>query len=303
MTHKSAFITIVGRPNVGKSTLINALVGEKVAITSHHPNTTRGAIRGIITKPEFQLVITDTPGVHKPKSLLGGALNATVNEALEEVDMAILCIPADEKIGKGDEFIAKQLASGSSMKKFCAVTKIDTVSKAQVAEQLVAVTKLAQRFGFEWSEVIPISAKKEIQVSLLIDLLARHAEEGPAFFPAEMKSDQERNALIAELIREAAIAELFAEVPHSVAVVIDEIAQRDTRKLWDVHASLIVERESQKAILIGKGGESLKAIGTRARSEIERILGSKVFLGLQVSVIPNWQKDAKSLERLGITQR
>ena len=303
MAHKSAFITIVGRPNVGKSTLINALVGEKVAITSHHPNTTRGAIRGIITRPEFQLVITDTPGVHKPKSLLGGALNASVNEALEDVDMAILCIPADEKIGKGDEFIAKQLASGSSIKKFCAVTKIDTVSKAQVAEQLVAVTTLAQRLGFEWSEVIPVSAKKEIQVPLLIDLLARHAEEGPAFFPADMKSDQERDSMIAELIREAAIAELFAEVPHSVAVVIDEIAQRDTKKLWDVHASLIVERESQKAILIGKSGESLKAIGTRARAEIERILGSKVFLGLHVSVIPNWQKDAKSLERLGITQR
>ena len=303
MAHKSAFITIVGRPNVGKSTLINALVGEKVAITSHHPNTTRGAIRGIITRPEFQLVITDTPGVHKPKSLLGGALNASVNEALEDVDMAILCIPADEEIGKGDEFIAKQLASGSGMKKFCAVTKIDTVSKAQVAEQLFAVTKLAQRLGFEWSEVIPVSAKKEIQVPLLIDLLARHAKEGPAFFPADMKSDQERDAMIAELIREAAIAELFAEVPHSVAVVIDEIAQRDTKKLWDVHASLIVERESQKAILIGKSGESLKAIGTRARAEIERILGSKVFLGLHVSVIPNWQKDAKSLERLGITQR
>ena len=303
MTHKSAFITIVGRPNVGKSTLINALVGEKVAITSHHPNTTRGAIRGIITRPEFQLVITDTPGVHKPKSLLGGALNASVNEALEDVDMAILCIPADEEIGKGDEFIAKQLASGSNMKKFCAVTKIDTVSKAQVAEQLVAVTKLAQRLGFEWSEVIPVSAKKEIQVPLLIDLLARHAKEGPAFFPADMKSDQERDSMIAELIREAAIAELFAEVPHSVAVVIDEIAQRDTKKLWDVHASLIVERESQKAILIGKSGESLKAIGTRARAEIERVLGSKVFLGLHVSVIPNWQKDAKSLERLGITQR
>ena len=189
------------------------------------------------------------------------------------------------------------------MKKFCAVTKIDTVSKTQVAEQLVAVTKLAQRFGFEWSEVIPVSAKKEIQVPLLINLLARHAEEGPAFFPADMKSDQERDSMIAELIREAAIAELFAEVPHSVAVVIDEIAQRDTKKLWDVHASLIVERESQKAILIGKSGESLKAIGTRARAEIERILGSKVFLGLHVSVIPNWQKDAKSLERLGITQR
>jgi len=303
MAHKSAFITIVGRPNVGKSTLVNALVGEKVAITSHHPNTTRSAIRGIITRPDLQLVITDTPGVHKPKTLLGGALNAQVNEALDSVDMALLCIPADEELGKGDEFIAKQLAASPVTKKICAVTKIDTVSKAQVAERLVAVTALAQRLGFEWEEIIPISAKKDIQVELLIELLARHAQEGPAFFPGEMRSDQEQNVVIAELIREAAISELFEEVPHSVAVVIDDIAQREGKKLWDIHASIIVERDSQKAILIGKGGNSLKTIGTKARGEIEKVLGSKIFLGLQVSVIPNWQSDPKALERLGITQR
>lgn len=303
MTHKSAFITIVGRPNVGKSTLINALVGEKVAITSHHPNTTRSAIRGIITRPDFQLVITDTPGVHKPKTLLGGALNDQVTEALDSVDIALLCIPADEKLGKGDEFIAKQLAAVPTMKKFCVVTKIDTVSKPQVAEQLVAVTALAQRLGFHWSEIIPISAKKDIQVELLIDLLARHANEGPAFFPAEMRSDQERDSIIAELIREAAISQLFEEVPHSVAVVINEIEKREGKSLWDVHATIVVERDSQKAILIGKGGSSLKTIGSQARAEIEKVLGSKIFLGLQVSVMPNWQSDPKALERLGIIQR
>ena len=303
MTHKSAFITIVGRPNVGKSTLINALVGEKVAITSHHPNTTRSAIRGIITRPDFQLVITDTPGVHKPKTLLGGALNDQVNEALDEVDMAILCIPANEPIGKGDEFIAQQLADVASMKKFCAVTKIDTVSKSQVAEQLVAVTALAQRLGFQWSEIIPISAKKGIQTDLLVDLLARYAHEGPAFFPGDMRTDQEQSSVIAELIREAAISHLFEELPHSVAVVINEIEKRDGKSLWDIHATIVVERDSQKAILIGKGGSALKLIGTQARGEIEKLIGSKIFLGLQVSVMPHWQSDPKALERLGIIQR
>lgn len=301
MTHKSAFITIVGRPNVGKSTLVNTLVGEKVAITSHHPNTTRGAIRGIITRPDFQLVITDTPGFHKPKTLLGGALNAHVNEALEDVDIIVFCIPANEEIGRGDEFIAQQISTSPHSKKICVLTKIDTVAKANVAEQLLAITQLAQKSGFEWNEVVPVSAKKEFQVELLIDLLARYAQEGPAFFPSEMRSDQERDSVIAELIREAAIAELFEEVPHSVAVTIEEIAQREGKNFWDIHASIIVERDSQKAILIGKGGSHLKSIGTRARAEIERYLGGKIFLGLQVSVMSNWQSDPKSLERLGFT--
>ncbi|MBU6352674.1 MAG: GTPase Era [Actinomycetales bacterium] len=301
MTHKSAFVTIVGRPNVGKSTLINALVGEKVAITSHHPNTTRSAIRGIISRPEFQLVITDTPGLHKPKTLLGGALNAQVNDALEDVDMVILCIPANEEIGSGDEFIAKQISASPRTKKFCAVTKIDTVSRGDVAQQLIGVTSLAKKAGFEWSEIIPISAKKDIQVDLIIELLAAHASEGPAFFPTEMRSDQERDSIIGELIREAAISELFEEVPHSVAVTVDDVSQREGRKLWDIHATILVERDSQKAILIGKGGSNLKKIGANARGEIEKIIGTKIFLGLQVSVLPNWQSDPKALERLGFT--
>ena len=301
MVHKSAFVTIVGRPNVGKSTLINALVGSKVAITSHHPNTTRGAIRGIISRPDYQLVITDTPGLHKPKTLLGGALNARVDEALADVDITVFCIPANEEIGSGDEFIAKQIAKSKTSKKFLVLTKIDTVSKGQVAEQLVAAGALSERCGFQWSEIIPVAAKKDIQVELLINLLASHAAEGPAFFPVEMKSDQQQESLVAELIREAAIAELFEEVPHSVAVTIEDLTKREDRKLWDIHASIYVERDSQKAILIGKGGSHLKGVGMRARSEIEKLLDSKVFLGLQVKVMSDWQSDPQSLQRLGLT--
>lgn len=300
MMHKSAFVSIVGRPNTGKSTLINALVGEKIAITSHHPNTTRGAIRGIVTGPDFQLVLVDTPGLHKPKTALGSALNKVVDESLEDVDIIIQCIPAIEPVGEGDLFIARQLAERSHSKKFCVVTMIDMAKKPELPKQLVAVSELAERAGFRWDEVIPVSAFTDTQLQLLLDLLVKNSSEGPAFYPSEMRSDQELERVIAELIRESVISELFEEVPHSIAVQVDDMAKREGSKLIDIHASIVVERDSQKAIIIGAKGQNLQEIGTRARAEIERKLGTQIFLGLHVKVMPNWQRDPKALQKLGL---
>lgn len=302
MEHKSAFISIVGRPNTGKSTLINALVGEKVAITSHHPNTTRQAIRGILSDEDFQLVFVDTPGLHKAKTPLGTALNRVVDESISDVDIVIQCIPAVEKVGDGDLYIARQLANTSSIRRICVLTMIDMISKTELPKQLMALSDLGRKAGFEWDEIIPVSAFTDTQIQLLIDLLVKHANAGPAFYPKEMKSDQDLDKTISELIRESAISELFEEVPHSVAVVIDEMSEREDKKIFDIHASVIVERDSQKAILIGKGGENLKIIGTKARSEIEKKVGMKVFLKLHVKVISNWQKDPKSLQKLGLVE-
>lgn len=302
MEHKSAFISIVGRPNTGKSTLINALVGEKVAITSHHPNTTRHAIRGILSEDEFQLIFLDTPGLHKAKTPLGTALNRVVDESITDVDIVIQCIPAVEKVGDGDLYIARQLAGNSSIGRICVLTMIDMIGKTELPKQLMAISELAKKAGFEWDEIIPVSAFTDTQIQLLIDLLVKHSKVGPAFYPKDMKSDQELEKTISELIRESAIAGLFEEVPHSVAVVIDEMSEREDKKIFDIHASVIVERDSQKAILIGKGGENLKIVGTKARTEIEKKVGMKVFLKLHVKVISNWQKDPKSLQKLGLVE-
>lgn len=300
MSHKSAFISIVGRPNTGKSTLINALVGEKIAITSHHPNTTRGAIRGIISGDEFQLVLVDTPGLHKPKTTLGSALNQVVSESLQDIDIAIQCIPSIEEVGDGDLYITKQIAALKNTKKICAVTMIDMADKGALPKQLMAVSSLAKKAGFEWDEIVPLSAFTDTQVQLLIDLMIKHAGEGPAFYPREMRSDQGIEKVISELIREAVIEGLFEEVPHSIAVTIDDFSAREGKELFDIHASIIVERDSQKAIIIGAKGANLKDVGTRARKELEKKLGKKVFLSLLVKVMPNWQRDPKALSKLGL---
>jgi GTP-binding protein Era len=303
MSHKSAFVAIVGRPNTGKSTLINTLVGEKVAITSHHPNTTRSTIRGILTSPEVQFVFVDTPGIHKPKTLLGGALNTMVEEGMDSVDIAIMCIPAVEKIGSGDEYIARAIAAKKEAKKICVITMVDMVDKSKIPNQLLSATELAKKSGFEWDEIVPLSAKIDLQIDTLLEVLEKYAPEGPAFYPEEMKSDRDRDSVLADLIREAAIEGLFEEVPHSVAVTIDDFSQRENKKnFYDIHASIIVERDSQKGILIGKGGQHLKEIGSRARSEIEKNLGGRVYLDIQVKVMPRWQSDPKALSKLGFTQ-
>ena len=301
---RSGFVAIVGRPNTGKSTLINALVGSKIAITSPHPNTTRHAIRGIVNAPTFQAVLVDTPGIHKPKTLLGHRLNALVNESLDSVDIVMMCLPADELSGAGDEFLAAELAKYPRAKKFAIVTKTDLVAKKNLANRLLTVNELAK--GFNWDEIIPISAAIHDQIDLLEKLIGDNLPTGPVFYPADMKSDQKIEQLICELIREAALRDAREELPHSIMVTIDEMAERDekgSRPFFDIHATIHVERDSQTGILLGHQGERLKDIGTRARKDIERELGARIFLGLHVKVSKEWQRDPKLLERLGFTER
>jgi len=301
---RSGFVAIVGRPNTGKSTLINALVGSKIAITSPHPNTTRHAIRGIVNNPEYQAVLVDTPGVHKPKTLLGHRLNAVVNESLDSVDIVMMCLPADETSGAGDEFIAAEIAKYSRAKKFALITKTDLVSKKNLAGRLLGISQLAK--GFTWDEIVPISAAIHEQIDLLEKLIGDNLPAGPAFYPTDVKSDQRIETLICELIREAALRDAREELPHSIMVTIDEMGEREekgSRPFFDIHATIHVERDSQTGILLGHQGERLKDIGMRARKDIERELGARIFLGLHVKVSKEWQRDPKLLERLGFTER
>jgi GTP-binding protein Era len=297
---RSGFVAIVGRPNVGKSTLINALVGSKIAITSHHPNTTRLAIRGIVHRPDYQAVLVDTPGVHKPKTLLGHRLNQVVDQSMDSVDIVLMCIPADETSGAGDVFIAQEIAKHSKAKKFAVITKTDLISKEKLATRLLGIMELAK--GFTWDEIIPVSAAIHDQVDLLNELIGKNLPQGPAYYPEGTNSDQAIEALICELIREAALQDVRQELPHSIVVTIDEFGEREekgSRPFYDVHATVHVERDSQRAILLGHQGSRLKEIGIRARADIERTLGAKIFLGLHIKVSKEWQKDPKLLERLG----
>ena len=296
---KAGFIAIVGRPNTGKSTLVNALVGTKIVITSHHPNTTRNPIRGIINQDSFQMIVVDTPGMHKPKTALGTRLNSMVNENINSTDAVVLCLPANEDIGAGDEYIAKQIKGRQEV--FLVVTKVDTVSKSELAAKLVLVTEFAQKVGQEKAEIIPISAKNLEQTDLLLDLLANKLPASPALYPTDINTDQVQELMFADLIREAAIEELYEELPHSVMVTIEEMGERDNGKIFDISATLHVERDSQKGIIIGPQGTKLKAIGSTARKSIENIVGLQVFLQIHVKVSKEWQKDPKLLAKLGFT--
>ena len=296
---KAGFIAIVGRPNTGKSTLVNALVGTKIVITSHHPNTTRNPIRGIINRDSFQMIVVDTPGMHKPKTALGTRLNSMVNENINSTDAVVLCLPANEDIGAGDEYIAKQIKGRQEV--FLVVTKVDTVSKSELAAKLVLVTEFAQKVGQEKAEIIPISAKNLEQTDLLLNLLANKLPASPALYPTDINTDQVQELMFADLIREAAIEELYEELPHSVMVTIEEMGERDNGKIFDISATLHVERDSQKGIIIGPQGTKLKAIGSTARKSIENIVGLQVFLQIHVKVSKEWQKDLKLLAKLGFT--
>ncbi|QIK83808.1 GTPase Era [Sanguibacter sp. HDW7] len=296
--HRSGFACLVGRPNAGKSTLTNALVGEKVAITSGRPQTTRHTIRGIVHRDDAQLVLVDTPGLHRPRTLLGERLNTLVRDTLSEVDVVVFCIPADQKVGPGDRFIANELAPLMTGRRrtpvVLAVTKADTVSRAELAEQLLAVTALG-----EWDDVVPVSARDGFQVAELTEVLVGHLPEGPELYPGGELTDEPEAVMVAELVREAALEGVRDELPHSLAVVVDEITPRPDGRVVDVRVNLFVERDSQKGIIIGRGGSRLREVGTRARTGIERLLGQKVFLDLHVKVAKDWQRDPKQLGRLG----
>ncbi|MDT0276007.1 GTPase Era [Blastococcus goldschmidtiae] len=291
--HRSGFVALVGRPNAGKTTLTNALVGEKVGIVSNRPQTTRHAIRGVVHKPEGQIVLVDTPGLHKPKSLLGKRLNDVVRDTLSDVDVVVFCVPADQPVGTGDKFIARQLREIKAPI-VLVVTKTDATGKKQVAEQLIAASQLV-----EAAEIVPLSAVKGDQVELLERLLIGLLPEGPPLYPEEQTTDEDVERQLAELVREAALEKVFQEVPHSLAVTIEEINRRTDRDLVEVHALLHVERNSQKPMLLGKGGSIIKAIGSEARVGMETLLGARVHLDLHVTVLGEWQDDPKKLNRLG----
>lgn len=291
---RAGFVSFVGRPNVGKSTLTNALVGEKVAITSSKPQTTRRAIRGIVHAPDGQLIIVDTPGMHRPRTLLGERLNSIVQTTLGDVDVIGLCLPANEKIGPGDRYINEQLDSFPRAKKVAIVTKIDASSRPGVAEQLQAVSELR-----DWDAIIPISSFDKVQLDILSTELIKLMPVSEALYPDDAVTDETTEERISELIREAALEGVSDELPHSIAVTIDDMIESTTKDLLEIYANLFVERDSQKGIIIGKGGERLQDVGARARGEIEKLIGRQVYLSLRVKVAKEWQRDAKQLGRLG----
>ena len=284
---RSGFCCFVGRPNAGKSTLTNALVGTKIVITSEKPQTTRRAVRGIVTRPDAQLVIVDTPGLHRPRTLLGERLNDVVRATLADVDVIGFCVPADQQVGPGDRFIAAELAE-LPKPVVAIVTKADAASRDQLAAQLTAVSGLG-----EFAEIVPVSATTGEQVGLLTDLLVARLPEGPLLYPDDVTTEEDVEVRIAELIREAALDGVRDELPHSIAVTVDEIQPRA------VYATLHLERPSQKGIVIGARGTRLKQIGIRARREIEQLVGHRVHLDLHVAVEADWQRDPKKLDRLG----
>ena len=302
---RAGFAVLAGRPNAGKSTLTNALVGQKVAITSAKPQTTRHTIRGIVHRDNFQLVLVDTPGLHRPRTLLGKRLNDLVADTLSEVDAIGFCLPANEKIGPGDRYIAQQLANVGNKPVIAIVTKTDTVDRQAVTDQLIAVEALGREVmgGDGFAAVVPVSAVEDFQVETLAGVLAGYLPLSPALYPDGELTDEPEAVMVAELVREAALEGVRDELPHSLAVVVEEIVPREGRteghELLDVRVNLYVERPSQKAIIIGKGGARLREVGTTARHGIEALLGTKIYLDLHVKVAKDWQRDPKQLVKLG----
>jgi GTP-binding protein Era len=300
-------VAIVGRPNAGKSTLTNALVGQKVAITSSKPQTTRRVIRGIIHRPDAQVILVDTPGIHRPRNVLGERLNAMVEQQWAEVDAIAMCLPADEEIGPGDRRIAHRLAGatrgGQRTPVIALVTKIDRIGRPQLAQRLAAVAELGHTTELEWAAIVPVSATVGRQLDDVVAEFTAALPEGPPLYPAGELTDEPEMVLVAELIREAALEGVSDELPHSIAVVVEEMSPREgrpaDRPLLDIHANVFVERPSQKAIVIGAKGARLREVGTRSRQAIEAMLGTPVYLDLHVKVAREWQRDPKQLHRLG----
>jgi GTP-binding protein Era len=301
MSYVAGFACLVGRPNAGKSTLTNALVGQKVAITSSKPQTTRHTIRGIVTSEESQLILVDTPGLHKPRTLLGERLNDLVRATLLEVDVIGFCLPADQRIGPGDQFIARELSEIRSQRRpvVALATKTDLVDRQRLAEHLIAIDRLG-----EFADIVPCSATSGKQVDTVASVLSSHLPPAPGpLYPDGVLTDEPEAVMIAELVREAALEGVRDELPHSLAVVVEEMLPREGRSpdnpLLDVRVNVFVERSSQKAIIIGRGGSRLRDVGTRARKGIEALLGQKVYLDLHVKIAKDWQRDPKQLQRLG----
>lgn len=306
--YRSGFVSLVGRPNVGKSTLTNAMVGTKIAITSSKPQTTRRVIRGIVSTDDYQLILVDTPGLHRPRTLLGERLNELVAETLSGMDAVAMCIPANEKIGPGDRFITEQLANLRNIPVIALVTKVDTVTRGVLADQLIAVQELGETVltpetGEGFTEIVPVSVKGDIQVDTVLGVLTQYLPKSPALYPNDEITDEPDDVMVAELIREAALEDVFDELPHSLAVVVTEMSLREGQPaddpITDIYAEIYVERDSQKGIIIGKGGQQLKAIGQRARRNIRKLLGTGVYLDLVVKVAKEWQRNPKHMNRLG----
>ena len=301
--HRSGFACFVGRPNVGKSTLTNALVGQKVVITSDKPQTTRTVVRGIVHRPDGQLVLVDTPGLHRPRTLLGERLNDLVKSTWSEVDVVAVCFPADEKIGPGDTFLVNELAKVRRTTKIAIATKSDLVEPERMGQHLLDIAELGRETGTEWAEIVPVSSVSGDQIDLLAGLLVNMMPEGPPLYPDGDLTDAPEEILAAELIREAALDGVRDELPHSIAVVVEEMGLREGRDedkpLLDIHANLYVERDSQKPIMIGKKGARLRKVGTEARQQIEALLGTPVYLDLHVKVAKDWQRNPRQLRKLG----
>jgi len=301
--HRSGFACFVGRPNAGKSTLTNALVGSKIAITSSKPQTTRHAIRGLVHRPDAQLVLVDTPGLHRPRTLLGERLNDLVRSTWSEVDVVGVCLPSDQRIGPGDRYLVGEVAKIRRKPAIAVATKTDLVGTERLVQHLSAIAELGDQVGVDWRDIVPVSAVAGDQVELLADLLVGQLPPGPALYPEGELTDEPEETLVAELIREAALEGVRDELPHSIAVVIEEMVPRpdrpEDRPLLDVHAQLFVERDSQKGIVIGHKGSRLKEIGTTSRAQIEKLLGTPVHLDLRVKVAKDWQRDPRQLRRLG----
>lgn len=305
---RSGFVSLVGRPNVGKSTLTNAMVGSKIAITSSKPQTTRRVIRGIVSGDDHQLILVDTPGLHRPRTLLGERLNELVAETLAGMDAVAMCIPANEKIGPGDRFIAEQLAKLHHTPIIALVTKVDTVTRGVLADQLIAVQQLGEEIitpdtGEGFTEIVPVSVQGDVQVDTVVEVLTKYLPKSPPLYPDGEVTDEPDDIMVAELIREAALEDVFDELPHSLAVVVTEMGLREDQPegqpITDIYAEIYVERDSQKGIIIGKGGRQLQAIGQRARKNIQKLLGTRVYLDLVVKVAKEWQRNPKHMNRLG----
>ena len=301
--YRSGFASFVGRPNAGKSTLTNALVGQKIVITSDKPQTTRTVVRGIVHRDDAQLILVDTPGLHRPRTLLGERLNDLVRGTWSEVDVVAVCFPANEKIGPGDRFIVSELAKVRRTPKVAVATKTDLANPTQIGQHLLDIAELGRDTDTEWQEIVPVSAVSGDQVGLLADLLVGLMPEGPQLYPDGDLTDAPEEILVAELIREAALDGVRDELPHSIAVVVEEMGMRedrpDDKPLLDISANLYVERSSQKGIVIGHRGSRLRQVGTVARAQIEALLGTPVYLDLHVKIAKDWQRDPKQLRKLG----